>query len=302
MSIAWAADDRTLFYVTEDAAKRPYRLYRHVLGAAADELVYEETDALFNLGVERTRSRRYLLATSRELHDHRGALSAPPPRPARPWTLILPREQDHEYHVEHWMGDGADELFYIRTNGGGRRNFRLVTAPVADPRPGALDRAASPHRDDVMLEDVEVFAAHYVVHERDDGLSRLRVTTLADGAAHHIEFPEPAYEVSPDHNAEFAGVHVPLSLPVARHAALGVRLRRGDAPLRPAQADGGARRLRPDALPRRARARDGRRRRAHPDLARPPRRHAARRHGPLAARGLRRLRHLAARDVLVDRA
>ena len=121
----------------------------------------------------------------------------------RPWTLILAREQDHEYHVEHWMGEGADERFYIRTNGGGRRNFRLVTAPVADPRPSSwIERIA--HRDDVMLEDVEVFATHHVAHERDDGLSRLRVTTLADGGAHHIEFPEPAYEVSPDHNPEFA--------------------------------------------------------------------------------------------------
>jgi len=202
VSIAWAADDRTLFYVTEDAAKRPYRLYRHVLGAADDDLVYEETDALFNLGVERTRSRRYLLATSAsftttEVRYHAAAETG------APWTLILPREQDHEYHVEHWMGDGAEERFYIRTNGGGRRNFRLVTAPVADPRPqNWIERIA--HRDDVMLEDVEVFATHHVVHERDDGLSRLRVTTLADGAAHHIEFPEPAYEVSPDHNPEFA--------------------------------------------------------------------------------------------------
>ena len=202
VSIAWAADDRTLFYVTEDAAKRPYRLYRHVLGAAADDLVYEETDALFNLGVERTRSRRYLLATSAsftttEVRYHAAAETG------APWTLILAREQDHEYHVEHWMGEGADERFYIRTNGGGRRNFRLVTAPVADPRPESwIERIA--HRDDVMLEDVEVFATHHVAHERDDGLSRLRVTTLADGAAHHIEFPEPAYEVSPDHNPEFA--------------------------------------------------------------------------------------------------
>ena len=202
MSVAWAADDRTLFYVTEDAAKRPYRLYRHVLGAAADDLVYEETDALFNLGVERTRSRRYLLATSAsftttEVRYHAAAETL------APWTLILHREQDHEYHVDHWMGEGADELFYIRTNGGGRRNFRLVTAPVADPRPSSwVERIA--HRDDVMLEDVEVFATHHVAHERDDGLSRLRVTTLADGAAHHIEFPEPAYEVSSDHNPEFA--------------------------------------------------------------------------------------------------
>jgi oligopeptidase B len=281
-SIAWAADDRTLFYVTEDAAKRPYRLYRHVLGAAADDLVYEETDALFNLGVERTRSRRYLLATSAsftttEVRYHAAAETV------APWTLILPREQDHEYHVEHWMGEGADELFYIRTNGGGRRNFRLVTAPVADPRPSNwIERIA--HRDDVMLEDVEVFAAHHVAHERDDGLSRLRVTTLADGAEHHIEFPEPAYEVSPDHNP--SSRHPRTGFATSHSSRpLGVRLRRGGPALGPAQADGRARRLRSVALPRRARACDGRRWRPHPHLPRPPGRHAARRHEPLLLAG-----------------
>src|SRR5205085_9242596 len=75
-------------------------------------------------------------------------------------------------------------------------------APVEDPRPERwIERI--PHRDDVMLEDVEVFAHHYVAHERDDGLVRLRVTRLGDGAVHDIEFPEPAYDVSADENAEF---------------------------------------------------------------------------------------------------
>ena len=120
-----------------------------------------------------------------------------------PWAVILFREQDHEYHVDHGMGEGAEERFYIRTNGGGRRNFRLVTAPVADPRPERWVEEIA-HRDDVMLGDVEVFATHHVAHERDEGLSRLRITGVSDGAAHHIEFPEPAYEVSSDHNPEFA--------------------------------------------------------------------------------------------------
>ena len=293
VSIAWAADDRTLFYVTEDAAKRPYRLYRHVLGAAADDLVYEETDALFNLGVERTRSRRYLLATAAsftttEVRYHAAAETG------GPWTLILAREQDHEYHVEHWMGEGADERFYIRTNGGGRRNFRLVTAPVADPRPSSWIELIA-HRDDVMLEDVEVFATHHVAHERDDGLSRLRVTTLADGAAHHIEFPEPAYEVSPDHNPEFAASsyrfrYQSLVTPpsVFDYDVAGRR----SVLLKQMEVLGGydPSRYRVERV-----ARDGRRRRPHPHLPRPPRRHAARRHEPAPAHGLRRLRHLAAR-------
>ena len=68
-SVEWADDGQTLFYVTEDAAKRPYRLWRHTLGADAskDELVYEEKDERFELDVSRTRSDRYLLVSS---HSH----------------------------------------------------------------------------------------------------------------------------------------------------------------------------------------------------------------------------------------
>jgi oligopeptidase B len=103
--------------------------------------------------------------------------------------------------VDHGVTAGRD-LLYIRTNAGGRRNFRLVTAPLDDPRPERWHELIA-HRDDVMLEDVDVFADHYVVHERADGLVRLRVTDLASGDAHHMAFPEPAYEVSADVNAEF---------------------------------------------------------------------------------------------------
>jgi oligopeptidase B len=117
--------------------------------------------------------------------------------PAAPWQVLLPREKDHEYHVDH----GGD-LFYIRTNGGGRRNFRLVTAPVDDPRPDRFVELI-PHREDVMLEDVEVFAGHHVVQERRDGLTRLRVTALLDGASHDVQFPEPAYDAASEANVEF---------------------------------------------------------------------------------------------------
>jgi oligopeptidase B len=201
VSIAWAADNDTLFYVTEDAAKRPYRLYRHRLGGAVDDLVLEEKDALFNLGVERGRSRRYLLAASHSFTTTE-VRYLPAADPGGDWRLILPREHNHEYHVDHWMGPGAPDTLYIRTNGGGRRNFRLVAAPADDPRPERWVECIA-HRDDVMLEDVDVFAGHYVAHERAEGLTRLRVTTLGAGASHHVEFPEPAYEVSADVNAEF---------------------------------------------------------------------------------------------------
>ena len=198
--LAWAADGQTLFYATEDEAKRPYRLWRHRLGATADDLVYEEIDALFRLDVGRSRSLAYLFAasasfTATEVRYLRAA------EPSGAWTVLLPREPEHEYDVDHGTGPGGD-LFYIRTNGGGRRNFRLVTAPVDDPRPARWTELIR-HRDSVMLEGVDVFAGHYVAHEREDGLIHLRVTALTDGATHDVAFPEPTYEVGPDANAEF---------------------------------------------------------------------------------------------------
>ncbi|MBF8288774.1 MAG: ptrB [Candidatus Rokubacteria bacterium] len=199
-SLAWTADPAILFYVTEDAAKRPHRLWRHRLGATAGELVYEEPDELFRLGVARSRSLAYVFAVSGS-HTATEARWLRAAEPGGTWRLIAPREKDHEYEVEHGTGAGGD-LFYIRTNGGGRRNFRLVTAPVADPRPERWTELIA-HREDVMLENVDVFAGHYVVQERVEGLTRLRVTELAGGATHHVAFPEPAYEVAPDANAEF---------------------------------------------------------------------------------------------------
>ncbi len=195
-SVAWASDGATLLYVLEDHAKRPYRLYRHRLGASADDLLFEEGDELFRLGVWRSRSRRYLFNMSRSFTSAEARYLVADD-PGGTWRMIASREKDHEYDVDH-----GGELFYIRTNADGRRNFRLVTAPVDDPGPSRW-RELIPHRADVMLEDVDVFAHHYVVHEREEGLIRLRVTDLATGSFHHVRFPEPTYDVSEEANAEF---------------------------------------------------------------------------------------------------
>jgi oligopeptidase B len=196
-SLAWSAHPDSLFYVTEDHAKRAYRLWRHRIGAIGDDLVYEEADELFRLHVSRTRSRAFVFASSRSLtSSEMRYLEASDPQGT--WRVLQPREADHEYDVDH----GGDR-FYVRTNGDGFRNFRLVTAPVTDPGKAGWTEVI-PHREDRMLEDVDVFADHFVVHEREDGLIRLRVTDLATGKFHHVEFPEPAYDVSAEPNAEFA--------------------------------------------------------------------------------------------------
>src|SRR5262249_44655437 len=120
----------------------------------------------------------------------------PANRPAGTWKLILAREVEHEYEVDH-RGD----LFYIRTNQGAR-NFRLVSAPVTNPGK-ANWKEVIPHRPSVMLEGMGFFAHHYVVMEREAGLPQLRVTDLRTGNAHRIKLPEPVYSIFPSTNPEF---------------------------------------------------------------------------------------------------
>jgi oligopeptidase B len=195
-TVAWSADNEVLFYVTEDHAKRAHRLWRHRVGATVDDLLYEETDELFRVWVWRSRSRRFLFFSSRSFTSTE-TRALPAAEPQGVWTILQPREKDHEYEVED-----AGDLFYFRTNGDGFRNFRLVKAPVATPGKASWVEVI-PHREDVMLEDVDTFREFVVVHEREDGLLRLRVMTHDDTAGHHVAFPEPAYDLGDEPNAEF---------------------------------------------------------------------------------------------------
>jgi oligopeptidase B len=193
---AWAKDNRTLFYVTEDAqTKRPNKLFRHVIGSAADELLYEEKDELFDLGVGRTRDKAFIVATSRsKTTSEVRIIDASKPRSAP--RVIAPREQDHEYFVDH-----RDGTFYIRTNSGGR-NFRLVTAPDTDPRREKWAELV-PTRNDVMLEGVLVFQDHMVLRERREALPQLSIYDFKTKRTTRLEQAEALYEAAPEQNPEF---------------------------------------------------------------------------------------------------
>ena len=195
-SAAWASDSRTFYYTVEDPAKRQYRLYRHRLGDTGEvPLIFEETDERFNLRVSRSRSGEYLFLTSGS-HTASEVRFLHADDPVGDWSLVAPREADHEYYVTHHGG-----RFFIRTNSGGR-NFRLVTAPVESPGIPQWEELV-PHRADVMLEGVELFADFYVLVERSEGLPRLRVTDFSGGNTSEIAFPEPAYSAAPDVNRDW---------------------------------------------------------------------------------------------------
>lgn len=195
-SFAWGADGRTLYYVRFDAAKRPYQLWRHRLGTGRpDELLHEERDELFSLGVELTRDRHWvtLLAESKDASEVRviDARRAD----ARP-RVVLQRRPSIRYDLDHRAGS-----FYLRINDTGP-NYRVVRL---DARRPALARAEEliAARPDLMIEKVELFRRHLVVTERVAGALQLRVRELAGGREHRIAFDESAYAVATEDNAEF---------------------------------------------------------------------------------------------------
>ncbi len=215
-SVAWAADNRTLFYTVEDEiTKRSHRLYRHVLGASeADQLVFEETDERFHVEVERTCSAAYLLLVSAS-HTTSEVRFLRADQPAAEFRIMAPREDEHEYYADHHpgaLGDATGGVFYIRTNSGGR-TFRLSAVPVTDPRREHW-REVVPNRSQVMLAGVSAFQTHLVLFEREDGLPYLRILDLATAgpdalaASHRIEFSEPAYNALIGTNPEFHARHV----------------------------------------------------------------------------------------------
>ena len=196
-SVAWGADNATLFYTVEDAAKRQYRLYRHRLGEAhaGDALLYEEKDERFEIGIRRSLSKAYLFLTSGS-HTASEVYLLAADRPGDAFRLVAPREKEHEYYLEH-HGD----RFFIRTNQGAP-NFRLVSAPVTDPGKAKWEEVI-PHRPDVMLTGLSCFADYYVVTEREGGLPQIRITDFRTGATHRMAFPEPVYTAGSSTNAEY---------------------------------------------------------------------------------------------------
>jgi len=184
--VQWAGDSRTIFYTTLDETQRPYRLYRHRVGTPPtdDVLVYEETDPAFRLTVTRSRSGRFIFLRSQsqittevrtiDLDNADSNL-----------TLIEPGEEAIEYYPLH-RGD----RFYILTNHQAT-NFRIVEIALDETgRDNWQDYVA--HRDDVFIEDAEVFANHLVLFERHRGFNRLRVIDLRDGHDHYVNFSASA--------------------------------------------------------------------------------------------------------------
>lgn len=189
-SLAWAGDNKTLFVVTEDAVtKRSDKLWRHVLGSAKFEEIWNEKDELYDIEIGKTRDLKYLFLQS-EAKDTSEARYLRADRPADTFTVFLPREKGHRYYLDHREG-----LFYIRTNKSGR-NFAVMTAPENNPAPGNW-KVFLAHRDDVRLQNIDLFKDFAVSVEKSNALDHLRIYDFKSSVWKEIAYPEPVYSVFP---------------------------------------------------------------------------------------------------------
>ncbi|MGN9802975.1 S9 family peptidase [Micromonospora sp. L32] len=192
---AWSADAAVLFYVTVDEAWRPNRVWRHAVGTPSTEdvVVHQEDDERFWVGVDLTRSERFVLI---DIHSKvtSEVRVIPAGNPTGEPAVIAPRRQGIEYTVEHHghrflilHNDGAEDFALAYTSADAPGDW----VPLIEHSPGT------------RLESVDAFSDHLVVSLRSNGLTGLRVIPVGDGDAHDIDFPEPIYSVGLDANPEY---------------------------------------------------------------------------------------------------
>jgi oligopeptidase B len=192
---AWSADASVLFYVTVDEAWRPNRVWRHTVGTPSGEdvVVHREDDERFWVGVELTRSERFIVV---DIHSKitSEVRVIPAGNPTGIPAVIAPRRQGIEYAVEHHghrflilHNDGAEDFALAYTSADAPGDW----VPLIEHSPGT------------RLESVDAFENHLVVSLRNNGLTGLRVLPVGGGDSYDIDFPEPIYSVGLDANPEY---------------------------------------------------------------------------------------------------
>lgn len=197
-AFVWANDNKTLIYDTKDEVTlRNDKIWRHVLGTPQkqDVLMYHEQDETQYAYLSKSKSEQYFFINCAYTQTVE-VLYLDANQATGKFQVVRPREKDFYYSLEHW-----NDKFLIRTNWDAK-NFRLMEAPVSDPRRDNW-KDVLPHREDVLLDGFTVFKDHLVTAEHKGGLSQIHIIRWADKADHYIEVGEPTYACFVDNNPEF---------------------------------------------------------------------------------------------------
>ena len=195
----WANDNKTLFYTRKDEETlRSDKVYQHILGENPDDdiLVYHEEDETFNAYVYKSKSKQYIIiGSSSTMSDEYRILDADKPRGQ--FQLFQERVRGVEYGFSHF-----EDRFYIITNKDGAQNFKLMKTSV-DKTTSEHWEEVIPHREEVLLEDMDIFKNYLVLSERYNGLNRIRIMSWDNQEDYYLPFDNETYTAYTGNNPDF---------------------------------------------------------------------------------------------------
>ncbi|MDA8972290.1 S9 family peptidase [Saprospiraceae bacterium] len=194
----WANDNQTVFYTRKDESLRSYKIFKHKLGSdpSTDQLVFHETDESFSTYIYKTKSKKYLVIGSyATLTQEYQFLNAD--TPDGNFQLFEPRNRDLklEYDINHYQNK-----WFVKTNLEAQ-NFRLMECPEFDTTRENW-KEVIPHRESVLIEDVDLFNDFLVISERVEGITQLRIRPWV-GKEHYIDFGEKSFMAYTSINMNF---------------------------------------------------------------------------------------------------
>ena len=198
-SSTWANDNYTLFYISKNKKTlRSEKIYKHTLGTTPDTdvLVYHEKDDTFSVSVFKTKSRKYIIIASYStLTNEFQILDAD--QPEGEFIMFQSRVRGLEYSISHF-----ENYFYILTNHDNATNFKLMKTGLKQT---SLDfwKEVIPHRENVMLEDIDIFKEFLVISERENGLSNIRIKRWDDTDDYYLPFDNETYTAYTGINVDF---------------------------------------------------------------------------------------------------
>lgn len=195
----WANDNKTLFYTKKDEQTlRSNQIFKHILGTdpKKDQLVYEEHDEAFNTYIYKSKSQKYLIIGSHStLTSEYRILDANTPE--YDFKIFQTRVRGMEYGISHYK-----DHFYVLTNEGGATNFKMMKTPVENTEIQHWVEVI-PHRDDYLLEDIDIFEHYLVVSERNNGLNKIKITRWDTGESYFVPFDNETYTAYTSINPDF---------------------------------------------------------------------------------------------------
>lgn len=202
-SFVWGNDNKTIFYLKKDPTTlRSFQVFRHVLGTnqSKDQLIYQEDDERFWVGLEKSANEKYVILSSVSTTTSESWL-VDANRPQSDPKLFLKREQGHLYDL-----DVHNDGFYILSNKDAA-NKRILFSNTIPSSIASCDVVVE-HSSDVLLESIHVMHEYLIISERTNGLQKIKIMSLNDGASHYLSIEEETYSLGLTYNDNYNGNYI----------------------------------------------------------------------------------------------